>query len=239
MYVRWKQHNGTPSAYLMKSVRVDGKPKQQTIAYLGSATTPVWFWTSAEEKLATLDLSDQDKAKIYQALEAKCERPTAKDLADFKRQQEQWQAKRRPSIPPLLGTTDSSPDHERPLFIKWDKTFLDGYEAHLARETDGKIEMITKLGDFDRQPKKGMDQFWYNVHLNLCKIGADRDTYKETMRLLGKRFDVPKDFMQIVARLRNEEIATKEEQIAFYEARIGRLRAKLVFLHSVEPVIPL
>lgn len=92
MYLRWKktrrrdrwgEENWAHSAVLVESVRMDGKPRQRMIAYvgtiqdrylLGGADTARWrlwrFWDNADAALDRLALPDIERAKIVAALEA-------------------------------------------------------------------------------------------------------------------------------------------------------------------------
>jgi len=60
---------------------------------------------------------------------------------------------RPPDTPPLLGTTDTAEDIERPLFIKWKREYKGEYHAFLAKvvESGGKqkVEVVTKLASLE------------------------------------------------------------------------------------------
>lgn len=96
MYVRWKQHftgswGETYHAQLVESRRIDGKPRQRVIAYLGAyspgalalcereashaarwgiynplspAAYRAHFWDTVEKALAQVDAPDEVKARI-------------------------------------------------------------------------------------------------------------------------------------------------------------------------------
>jgi len=99
MYVRWKRRalkNGRRyhpdphllSAYLVESRRVDGKPRQRILAYLGSINErfldATWqqrnFWLTASQKLEALDLSKEERAAIDARLQAVVPRLTQDEL---------------------------------------------------------------------------------------------------------------------------------------------------------------
>ncbi len=85
---RWGKENWAHSAVLVESVRMDGKPRQRMIAYVGTiqdrylpggADTTRWrlwrFWDNADAALDRLALPDIERAKIVAALEAVAPRP--------------------------------------------------------------------------------------------------------------------------------------------------------------------
>ncbi len=76
------------SAVLVESVRVEGRPRQRTIRYLGSiresyldpendASIFHWgdFWRTVDANLEDLNISDMDRARILAALEDVVPRP--------------------------------------------------------------------------------------------------------------------------------------------------------------------
>jgi hypothetical protein len=82
------------SAVLVESVRVDGRPRQRTIKYLGSIREchldlegqysifhRGYFWRSADANLERLDLSDLERARIIAALEDVVPRPDPEERA--------------------------------------------------------------------------------------------------------------------------------------------------------------
>jgi hypothetical protein len=109
MYIRWKRQRrrdvkhwergaGTRieeqwllSAWLVEAQRVDGAPRQRTIAYLGSiresrltAAGPAsWFWSSVERKLDGLNLSDHQRATLEARLTDKVPRPSEEAVAQW------------------------------------------------------------------------------------------------------------------------------------------------------------
>jgi hypothetical protein len=112
MYVRWKRRERKTvarrklasdpagrtgrfllSASLVVAERVGGKPRQRTLAYLASVaedeTGSPWkrghFWTAADRKVATLDLSRADRRKAVAALAARVPRPTAAEYREADR----------------------------------------------------------------------------------------------------------------------------------------------------------
>jgi hypothetical protein len=101
MYVRWKKralkkikpydaHPYQLAAYLVESRRIGGRPRQRTIAYLGSIresniSLPFClyrrdFWKAADERIAALNLADVDRVLIEDALLHVVPRPTQEDI---------------------------------------------------------------------------------------------------------------------------------------------------------------
>ena len=89
MFVRWQQrkrgrtywsgfhpaHAGDALvATLIKSVRIDGKPRQQVIAYLGTARTEghqIHFWQDVLKRLDGVELTPEDRGKAVEQIAAK------------------------------------------------------------------------------------------------------------------------------------------------------------------------
>lgn len=101
MYVRWKsypltdpRHAGRQllAAVLVKSVRIDGKPRQRTVAYLGAIHDTLillpsqpwhrkFFWRDVCERLDRLDLDPDLRARIVVQLARRVPEPAAQDDA--------------------------------------------------------------------------------------------------------------------------------------------------------------
>lgn len=97
MYVRWKKrlrtcrHRSTGefylSAVLLESHRVNGRPRQKFVTYLGtvleSYRDSYWhmfdFWKSADKKLDTLSLEPTKRSEIEARLLEVVHRPTQAD----------------------------------------------------------------------------------------------------------------------------------------------------------------
>jgi hypothetical protein len=95
MFVRWEVRKRTRRggggdvliATLARSRRIDGKPRQQHIAYLSSVKVryndlatpahPIAFWEGAEWALDQLDLSRVDRDKIEAQLARRVPQPPA------------------------------------------------------------------------------------------------------------------------------------------------------------------
>jgi hypothetical protein len=106
MFVRWQHcvrlygglfvHSGVRwNAILVESARVDGKPRQRHIAFLGSfldrsdfgARSRVWFWDSVNVRLNRLGnrVSPQDRNNIEDAIACKVKRPTPEEIEDHRK----------------------------------------------------------------------------------------------------------------------------------------------------------
>ncbi len=109
MYVRWKRQRRRDvkrwdggrganmlleeqwllSAWVVASHRVDGAPRQRTLAYLGSIregrlTDAGWaalFWASADRKLGALNLPDPQRETLEARLTERVVRPSDADVA--------------------------------------------------------------------------------------------------------------------------------------------------------------
>lgn len=95
MYVRWNRRKRTKKiawvmkegdylyAVLVESIRIDGKPRQRTIAYLGGVgeNNPgvygrMRFWEQCERKLASLNLDAAVLEKIVTSLKTRVQKPS-------------------------------------------------------------------------------------------------------------------------------------------------------------------
>ena len=93
MFVRWKRRpmvgigQTLLIASLVRSVRIDGKPRQRVVAYLGSiseyhAQLPWcqrYFWKQVESRLSRV--ADTDREKVERSILAVIPRPTAEESA--------------------------------------------------------------------------------------------------------------------------------------------------------------
>jgi hypothetical protein len=108
MFVRWKRRQrvgtsrrrrGKPgvvllSAQLVRSVRREGKPRQEVVAYLGSIEEGrvgefegrFWFWRVMGRvivgRIDALGLEPAERRRVLDALEAVVAPPTAAELAE-------------------------------------------------------------------------------------------------------------------------------------------------------------
>ena len=99
MYVRWNRRKRTKtgwrakkgdyiSAVLVESIRVNGKPRQKIIKFLGSigedSLNRVFhrrdFWNTSEKNLSALDLSDETMDKIITRLKEVVPRPSEEEI---------------------------------------------------------------------------------------------------------------------------------------------------------------
>jgi hypothetical protein len=95
MFVRWQKYRNKPAttAILVEGVRVDGKPRQRHLAYLGSFRREwvkdthyrSWWWHHVAERLDRLGnrISPDDRHRIEAALAAKVRRVTAKQVTAY------------------------------------------------------------------------------------------------------------------------------------------------------------
>ena len=103
MYVRWQRrtrkqlswhHNhASPvllTASLVESRPIDGKPRQHTVAYLGSIRERFlgepgerrWFWRKVAPRLDALALSPDEREMIEASVARMVTRPTAEEEAE-------------------------------------------------------------------------------------------------------------------------------------------------------------
>jgi hypothetical protein len=103
MYVRWNRRKRIKKiewvmkegdymyAVLVETHRIDGKPRQKTIKYLGgvgennpSAFRRMRFWEKAEKELASLNLDPAARDKIIAILGKKVPKPSEDDVAGWR-----------------------------------------------------------------------------------------------------------------------------------------------------------
>jgi hypothetical protein len=112
MYVRWQSRKRRNRAFgrgrrdihwraiLVKSERVNGKPMQRHIAYVGGITDSAiaivhqrcWFWDAVKERLDGLGkrVSPEDRKNIEAAIAEKVARPTKTEYRRCVRDREAW-----------------------------------------------------------------------------------------------------------------------------------------------------
>ena len=92
----WKPKADAVYAVLVESIRINGKPRQRTIKYLGYIVTDrinspfpaKEFWASAEKGLSELDLSPEVRDKIIADLKKVVPIPTKKDVEKARKEAE-------------------------------------------------------------------------------------------------------------------------------------------------------
>jgi hypothetical protein len=100
MYVKWGERLGRrgTAAVLVESSRVDGKPCQRHIAYLGTYTSGLyslkegeyhdehnvhrraWFWHRMTQRLASLNLSAEQRSHIKTLVAKRLPKPTTAEI---------------------------------------------------------------------------------------------------------------------------------------------------------------
>ena len=107
MYVRWQRKRRVDkdgwgallTATLVESRRIDGKPRQHSIAYLGSIREGLierglsrhgYFWRDATERLDQLDMTHGQREKIETALALRVRRLTDSERAEVNRRLGSW-----------------------------------------------------------------------------------------------------------------------------------------------------
>jgi len=115
MFIRWKRRKKaqTPTGrrrrrrsdagdslycVLIESQRVNGAPRQKVICYLGSLDEnnreKLWlrvdFWDAVDAKLAKLDLTRREKAKIEDSIGRVVARVPEAEAAAFRLEREKW-----------------------------------------------------------------------------------------------------------------------------------------------------
>ncbi len=99
MYVRWQSRSRLRSgksplitAELVESRRVDGKPRQKVLAYLGGIREAYIdvrershraFWLSVDAHLDKLGIDPKARARIEASVEARVRRVTPENQAEF------------------------------------------------------------------------------------------------------------------------------------------------------------
>lgn len=79
------------SAHLVESVRLDGKPRQKTVAYLSSIKSQslpmdaqrLNFWERVASRLATLDLTPEVQKQLIEQLEKRVPPVSEEQIAYF------------------------------------------------------------------------------------------------------------------------------------------------------------
>lgn len=218
MFLRWKVRGRRQTAYLVKSVRIDGKPRQQIIATLCTMQTEQGnaanAWVKFERKIQTLDLSEQEQAQVYRSFEEKVPCPTHEVIEQEKRNLAGWEAWAErlkanvvPNNPPMRidGTTT---EEKNGLAIKWTvrqpvpKAGISAqYTAFLVKQDGEQV----KLGKIDKRDLNGdlvsyRHAFWYQVHSALCLAHVDYETYEKTFQMLDTWIELParEDFIGII-----------------------------------------
>ena len=94
MFVRWKKRKShdekrsSLSAYLVQSVRIDGKPRQKVLAFLGTLSCEeierehAGWWCSVEERLHGLHLDEETIEQVLQVLVQKTPRPSPEKMRE-------------------------------------------------------------------------------------------------------------------------------------------------------------
>ena len=96
MFVRWQKYKswkkrGQPRLLLVEAIRIDGKPRQRYLAYLGSVQADrrdrPRFWYNVTRKLDRCRLSREERNRIKSAIAKKAggKVPTKAELKKFKR----------------------------------------------------------------------------------------------------------------------------------------------------------
>ncbi len=99
MYVRWQSRSRlrrgkSPliTAELVECRRVDGKPRQRLLAYLGGIREAYVderegkhraFWRGVDERLDTLGLDPETRARVEASVESRVRRVTPENQAEF------------------------------------------------------------------------------------------------------------------------------------------------------------
>lgn len=210
MFIRWKDAGKRQSAYLVKSVRIDGKPRHETIASLCSMQkeqgNTANAWVKFERAMQALDLDEQERAQIYRSFELKVPRPSqetieqeAKTLAGWDAYFARLKANVVPDNPPVR--TDMLPysQNDTGLAIKWTveqprpKAGVSAkYTASLLKP-DGEV---VRLGTIEKQDLNGdlvsyRYDFWYQVHSALCLANVDYETYETALQMLDTWVELP------------------------------------------------
>ena len=99
MYVRWQRRGRVRrakspllTAVLVESRRVDGKPRQRVVAYLGGIREAHvdererahrTFWRGVDDRLDALGLDAEARARVEASVESRVRRVTPENRAEF------------------------------------------------------------------------------------------------------------------------------------------------------------
>ena len=125
MFVRWKAGRSWRSAFLIKSVRKNGKPRGEVLGKLCSARIEdeqfARPWAEAELNMIALGLDSAEQAHIRELLLQQMPRPSEEKIEQAKREVVQdaaLLARMVPDIPPIIGKADTT-EGDSPYFITW------------------------------------------------------------------------------------------------------------------------
>src|SRR6266699_646459 len=211
MFIRWKHGRHRYTAYLVKSVRKDGKPCHEPIAKLCSITS--WDaaggligWAHLELKMPELHLSEDEQAHVYKLFAQKIPRPPDEMLERKKReiaallaQIDSYEKTVVPDTPPMRTesvTTDEA------LSITWKSRNIPHnnieYTASLVRQGCEPVK-LGSLMEYDLTGKYD-GRFWFAVHRALCLAKVDYATYGKTIQMLETWVNPPEDFINLIQR---------------------------------------
>ncbi len=242
MFVRWKKRKSDDgqrsslAAYLVQSVRLDGKPRQRVMAYLGVPQARSGWWCDVEEKLYALHLNEGIRKQVLQTLAQKASRPSEEEMKEAYASRAAFREQYPPppvvphTPPPLVPSGTTEEEEERPLLITWKvqqprvQPRKDAqYTASLAKSVsiDGKnhLSIITSLGSLGAHnlqgDRWGWKRFWYQVHGSLCLAQVDRETYHETIRLLSMwvKPPTPEELVQIIQHQLNADERSTQKHL--------------------------
>ena len=120
---------------LVESVRKNGKPTQQHVAYLGGITETeaeypeprLWFWEEVTKKLTRLNLRPKERRRIEDAIAKRIPRPSKKQQQRINRDRD-W----------LMARQHALPNQARTILIlaRW----IHGQWVNVRRMRGGRIE---------------------------------------------------------------------------------------------------
>jgi hypothetical protein len=122
MYVKWEhrdERRGT-AAVLVEASRVNGKPRQRHIAYLGTypgwlllikndednVHRRAWFWHDITQRLASLDLTAEQRSHIKTLVAKRVPKPTTAEITAYdqteRARRREWWIQRGEEPPPHI-----------------------------------------------------------------------------------------------------------------------------------------
>lgn len=200
MFVRWKKRSGAyGETYLVRTVRINGKPRHQVITHLCTLKSATMqqldarLWGQIEAALEQVAIDASTKERIYQAIASKTPRPSPEQIAEAARLHQQHLAKleamfpnRRPIVPEMPPAIGPAVEPAGNYSVQWKRDAPARYQVFLVKLTPHhgppRREIVTRLASIEeqhllKQPVWSWRQFWYSVHCALCSQQVEPAIY--------------------------------------------------------------